>query len=330
MIKFLIVRFSSIGDIILTTPVVRCLKNQVEGAEIHYLTKRKFAQLVISNQYIDKVHLLDKSLNSLIKELKKENFDYVIDLHRNIRTFIVKFYLHRIAFSFHKLNVKKWLLVNFNWDLLPRQHIVDRYMSTLKIFDVINDGKGLDFVINPEEEIDIKKIFGRSLQHFIIIVVGGGHQTKQIPVEKIAELIENMNYDIVLIGGKEDIAKSESIMLKIKRKSVVNMTGKLNFIESASLIRQSDVIVTPDTGMMHIAAAFNKNIISVWGNTIPEFGMYPYKPGAGSKVFEIKGLRCRPCSKIGFSACPKKHFRCMQDQNMMDILKSINNILLTI
>lgn len=326
MVKFLVVRFSSIGDIILTTPVVRCLKNQVTGAKIHYLTKSRYASIVKTNPYIDKVHELNNNLGELIKKLKQENFDYVIDLHRNVRTLRVKASLHRISYSFHKLNIKKWLLVNFKRNLLPDKHIVDRYMDTLQMFSVTNDEKGLDFFIPSSEEVNVAELLGEKPEKLIVIVVGGGLFTKQIPEEKIIELIHQLDYKIVLIGGKEDTNKAESIFLKTDGRKVFNLTGKLNLGKSASLIRQSDIVITPDTGMMHIAAAYKKNIVSVWGNTIPEFGMYPYFPGPFSKAYEVQGLSCRPCSKIGFSACPKKHFNCMQKQDTKNIANYINNI----
>ncbi len=329
MVKFLVVRFSSIGDIILTTPVVRYLKNQVVGAEIHYLTKSRYAQIVTANPYIDKVHVLNNNLRELVKNLKQEKFDYIIDLHKNIRTLFVKTSLHRVSFSFNKLNLKKWLLVNLKWNILPQEHIVDRYMATLHMFPIINDGKGLDYFIPPSDEVDLAKLIVKKPEKLIAIVVGGGHLTKQIPVEKIIELINHLKYTIVLIGGQVDSEKAKRIMSEADKKNVFNLVGKLSLGESASLISQSDIIVTPDTGMMHIAAAFNKHIVSVWGNTVPEFGMYPYKPGSASKIVEIKGLNCRPCSKIGFSACPKKHFNCMQKHNVKNIANYINNILLS-
>jgi ADP-heptose:LPS heptosyltransferase len=327
MVKFLVVRFSSIGDIILTTPLVRCLRNQVEEAEIHYLTKLKFASIVKENPNIDKVHVLNKNMKQLLSELKAENFDYVIDLHRNIRTFIVKLTLSRMSFSVNKLNVKKWLIVNFKWNLLPQKHIVDRYLETLKLFSVTNDEKGLDFFISNSEKLELSTILQHKTLKLVVVVIGGGHYTKQIPGDKIAELIQNLNCNVALIGGTEDINKTNEILLKINKKNVYNFVGKLSLGQSASLISQSDCIVTPDTGMMHIAAAFRKTIFSLWGNTVPEFGMYPYKPDDRSKIFEIKNLPCRPCSKIGFSECPKKHFRCMEDQDISNISNTINKIL---
>jgi ADP-heptose:LPS heptosyltransferase len=324
MVKFLIIRFSSIGDIVLTTPIVRCLKNHSEEFQVHYLTKLKFVSILEANPYIDKIHVLNKNFNELIKELKTENFDYVIDLHRNIRTLRVKNSLKRFSFTFNKLNLKKWLIVNFKIDRLPDLHIVDRYFDAVKVFSIENDGQGLDYFIKKDDEISSSAIPDFPKKPFIVVVVGGGHNTKQIPQDKLFKIIDSQNTPIILIGGKEDISKAENIQNSLSNKTV-NLTGKLTLGQSAAIIKKAALILTPDTGMMHIAAAFKKNIFSIWGNTIPEFGMFPYLPGSQSEIFEIKGLSCRPCSKIGFNKCPKKHFNCMNNQDYNKISQKLTH-----
>jgi len=323
MVKFLIIRFSSIGDIVLTTPIVRCLKNQVKDSEIHYLIKSKFAPVIAANPYIDKIHILENNFSNLIHNLKEEGFDYIIDLHRNIRTFRVKNRLHRFSLTFNKLNIEKWLMVNFKINKLPDIHIVDRYFKAVSLFSVTNDNKGLDFFINNADEILLPKVLPKLKSRYIILVIGGGHYTKQIPLVKIIELLEYLNYPVILIGGNEDIDKAKEVE-KFTNKEIYNLVGKLNIGQSASMINQAELIITSDTGMMHIASAFKKNIFSVWGNTIPEFGMYPYFPGQFSEIFEVKNLACRPCSKIGYKKCPKKHFKCMLELNFKNFADKIN------
>jgi ADP-heptose:LPS heptosyltransferase len=325
MVKFLIIRFSSIGDIVLTSPVIRCLKNQSEDFSVHYLTKPQFASIINTNPYVDKVHVLKSNFKEMIKELEEENFDYIIDLHRNIRTLRVKNALKRISFTFNKLNVFKWLIVNFKINKLPPIHIVDRYLKTVDIFSVTNDHKGLDFFIAQEDEINPLNFPDFPKTPYLVIVVGGGHFTKQIPLEKIKLIIDSVDIPIILLGGKEDIIKADMIC-KFINKDIINLTGKINIGQSASVVKQARLIITPDTGLMHIAAAFRKDIISIWGNTIPEFGMTPYFPGNHSEIFEIKNLSCRPCSKIGFKKCPKKHFNCMNSQDYSKIIAKIKYI----
>ncbi|MFW5751766.1 MAG: glycosyltransferase family 9 protein [bacterium] len=324
-VRFLIIRFSSIGDIVLTTPVIRCLKQQVEGAEVHYLTKKQFVSLLDKNPYIDKLHLLEDNLNELLLNLENENFDYIIDLHNNLRSSIVKRKLRIISFSFNKLNLKKWLLVNFKINRMPHLHIVDRYMETLKVFDVKNDNLGLDYFIPEDDIVDVSEISPALKKGYVVIVLGANHKTKQIPNEKIIEVANGLSYPVILIGGPDDTARGNEIASRCK--NVYNVAGNYYFNQSASVMEQSEMVITPDTGMMHIAAALKKNIISVWGNTVPEFGMFPYQPGENSEIFEVKGLSCRPCSKLGFEKCPKKHFRCMLDHDTGEIIGKAKSIL---
>ena len=136
MVKFLIVRLSSIGDIVLTTPVVRILKQQVEESEIHYLTKPQYASILENNPHVTKVHIYKSKDKDFINNLRDEFFDYVIDLHKNIKTHFLKNKLGIHAFTFDKLNWEKWIMVNFKKNKLPKKHIIERYLESTKVFDV--------------------------------------------------------------------------------------------------------------------------------------------------------------------------------------------------
>ncbi|MFN8207342.1 MAG: glycosyltransferase family 9 protein [Bacteroidales bacterium] len=322
--KFLVIRLSSIGDIVLTTPVVRCLKNQVPGAEIHYLTKKQFASLVNHNPYIDKVHVYDDDLSSLIRQLREESFDYVLDLHHNLRSQIIKSRLGILAFSFDKINFKKWLKVNLRIDKLPNVHIVDRYLDTLRLFDVENDGKGLDYFVPSTDEVNTSILPAGFSAGYIALVTGARHQTKQMPVEMMIQLCKLLEVPVVLMGGREDNNRADEIVKQCN--NTYNACGAFNLNQSASLIRQSLLVITPDTGLMHIASALKKPVLSVWGNTIPAFGMYPYEPGKGSAIYEVEGLSCRPCSKLGYKTCPKGHFKCMKGIQVSDLASRANQL----
>jgi ADP-heptose:LPS heptosyltransferase len=310
-LKILVVRFSSIGDIVLTSPVVRMLKKQL-NAEVHFLTKSAYVSLLKNNPYIDSVYQIENSISEVIADLKKEKYDYVIDLHNNLRTQILKFRLGVTAKSFNKLNMEKFMLTNFKIDNIPKIHIVDRYLETVKHLGIKNDNQGLDFFLSASDNIDVS-VFPKD---YIVFVIGGQHATKILPNEKIISIIKKVNKPVLLIGGPEDTHKGEEIAKACDK--VVNTCGKYSILQSASLVQQATMVITHDTGMMHIAAAFNKKIYSVWGNTVPEFGMYPYLESEQSKRIEVKGLNCRPCSKIGYDKCPKGHFKCMQeiDENL--------------
>lgn len=316
-LKILIIRFSSIGDIVLTTPVIRCIKEQLPGAELHYLTKKKFGPVLAANPYIDKLHFLKSSLRETIAEMRLEKFDHIIDLHHNLRTLIIKTALGIPAHSFNKLNWQKWLLVVFKKDFLPPVHIVDRYLKTAEPLGVTNDHKGLDYFLI--KDYNLANLLPASHQQYIAIVIGAQHATKRLPTERLSELCRMSSRPIVLLGGPEDALRAEEIAAS-SGPHVFNGCGKFKLDESAYLVKMAVKVVTHDTGLMHIAAAFNKPLVSVWGNTVPEFGMYPYRVEE-SHIFEVRGLSCRPCSKIGYDKCPKGHFKCMKEIDLIELSK---------
>lgn len=315
--KILVIRFSSIGDIILTSPVLRCLKEQVPGAEVHFLTKEVFRHLVEHSPHVDRVHALGDNMGQLIRELKKEKFDHVVDLHHNSRTLRVKMALGVTSKSFPKLNFEKWLLVNLKKNKLPHLHIVDRYLSTVGHLGVKNDGQGLDLFIPKEKEVDLATLPVSHRNGYIALCIGAGHFTKRLPTHKLVELAEKLKGPMVIIGGPEDQTVGRLVCNAIGGRAF-DTTGKYDLMGSASLIRQATSVIAHDSGAMHVASAFKKDVVSIWGNTVPEFGMGPYIPlhPERAHISEVKGLECRPCSKIGFAQCPRGHFRCMEKQDL--------------
>ena len=297
---------------VLTTPVVRCLKKQVPDAEIHYLTKKQFVPVLEANPYIDKIYSIKEKITEVIGDLKKENYDQIIDLHKNFRSKGVISTLRKPFSTFSKINIQKWLIVNFKINRLPPVHIVDRYFQAVKKLGVNIDKEGLDYFIPEKDKVDLESLPVLFQKGYIGWVIGGKHNTKIYPEEKVIEVCKKINKPLILLGGPEDAEKGERIRQAVGEK-ILNSCGKYTLNQSASLVKQSDKIFTNDTGLMHIASAFKKEIFSFWGNTIPEFGMYPYLPGEEIKshILEMKNLRCRPCSKLGYNHCPKKHFDCM-------------------
>ncbi|MBO5956777.1 MAG: glycosyltransferase family 9 protein [Bacteroidales bacterium] len=328
--KILVIRFSSIGDIVLTTPVIRCLKNQIDDVEIHVLTKKKFSSLYKTNPYINKVYEYDNSLKKNIEELKLENYDYIVDLQKNKRSIRVTRALHKPHSSFPKLNFKKFLLTTFKINLMPDIHIVDRYFKAVEKLGVKNDYQGLDFFISEKNDFPLSELPENFQKGYHAFVIGGTYKTKILPAVKIVEIIQKLNEPVILLGGPDDMERAEEILDKISEsqkirisktqqlsnldsQQLISLVGKINLEQSASIVKKAKSVLTNDTGLMHIAAAFHKNIVSVWGNTVPELGMYPYLPNEKEKchIIECKDVKCRPCSKLGFKECPRKHFNCM-------------------
>jgi ADP-heptose:LPS heptosyltransferase len=321
--KFLVIRFSSIGDIVLTTPVIRCLKQQVPNAEVHYLTKKQFGTILAANPYVDKLHVLgEEGLAPLIALLRQEKFDAVIDLHNNLRSARIKWALGVRSHSFSKLNLEKWLMVKFKINRLPDVHIVDRYMQTVRGFGVENDGSGLDYFVPPEDEVNVSDLVNGN---YTGLVIGAAHATKKLPLNRLKELAGKLEGNIILLGGKEDRGQGEEIR-NVDPSRIYNACGQYNLNQSSSLVRQARLIITHDTGLMHIAAAFQRPIVSVWGNTIPGFGMSPYlKDTSHSWMAQVQDLPCRPCSKIGYAKCPLGHFKCMEQQDIPGIASIANS-----
>lgn len=328
MPKFLIIRFSSIGDIVLTTPVIRCLKQQVPDAEVHFLTKSSFLPVVQHNPYIDKIHLLAHSWELMIEELKSENYDYIIDLHHNTKTLRVKSALKKKAFSFYKLNIEKYIYTSLKLNILPKIHIVDRYLKTVESFGVKNDGAGLDYFISKEEETKREDIPASHSAGFVACVIGAALGTKQWPVHKWKEFCRQLNHPVILLGGPEDVIAGNEIAA-IDDVKVYNACGKFKLNESADLVRKAKLVVTNDTGLMHIAAAYKKPIISLWGNTVPSFGMTPYYGVSmvPHTMVQVNKLWCRPCSKIGYKKCPLGHFKCMEKIEVEQVLQIVKQSL---
>jgi ADP-heptose:LPS heptosyltransferase len=304
---------------------VRELKKQVPNIEIHFLTKTVFQDLVIDNPNIDKVHIIEKSIFEVTKSLQQENFDWVIDLHRNVRTKALKIKLGVKSSTFRKLNYKKWQLVKFKKNSMPDLHIVDRYFEAVAQNGVTNPHVRGEFFIREDNKVPIG-LLSKNFKggDYVVMAIGAQFMTKRLPVKKCVELISKIDQPVVLIGGQGDKATADEIIMEAKG-VVINACGKYNLQQSASIVQQSKCLISNDTGMMHIGACFDVPLITIWGSTTPEFGMYPYRPNKESSfvINEVADLSCRPCSKLGHQECPKGHFKCMQDHDINKIAGQI-------
>jgi len=305
-LKILVVRFSSIGDIVLTSPVVRILKTQL-NAEVHYITKKEYKCLIEYNLYIDKIYSIDSNIKEVISEIKTERYDWIIDLHNNIRSSQLKRIMVKSK-SYKKLNFQKFLFTTFGINRMPKTHTVDRFLDTILHLGAKNDGKGLDFFLSKKDEVDIDK------KDYICFAIGGHHFTKILPTTKIIEICKKINKTIFLIGGQDDCNRADEIVNKVGKK-VINLCGKYSINQSAYIMKNSKYLITHDTGFMHIAAAFQMKIFTIFGGTHPDLGFAPYLPNSENKIIQVENLSCRPCHRYGKSKCPEGHFNCM---NLID------------
>ncbi len=311
--KILVIRFSAIGDILLTFPVVEALVHKYPSAEIHFLTKPSNEPVLdlLSNKV--QPRFLQESLVQTAKQLRGERYDLVIDLHNNLRTFLLQVLLMKGSWHrFRKLNLQKWLFTAFKWNTLPKVHVVDRYAQAASVspasvnLDVINT--------NVVESLP---------SHYVAWVLGATFSTKQFPLSKLIETIERLDMPIILLGGEKENPLASSLQAHFP--SLISLVGKTSLSEAATVLSKAKVVVTNDTGLMHLAAFYDKPMVCIWGNTVPIFGMYPYQ---STPVFhaQVSDLSCRPCSKIGHNSCPKGHFDCMLKQPSVEITEQITSL----
>jgi len=310
-VKVLVIRFSAIGDVLLTFPVVEALQHKYPSAEIHFLTKP--SNKAVLELLSSKVHprFLQESLVQTAKQLRGERYDLVIDLHNNLRTFLLQVLLMKGSWKrFRKLNFQKWLFTALKWNALPKVHVVDRYAQAALV-NPTNVTLAVCDTINGMELLPSK---------YVAWVLGATFSTKQFPLSKLIETIERLDMPIVLLGGEKENPLASSLQAHFP--SLISLVGKTSLAEAASVLSKANVVVTNDTGLMHLAAFYEKPMVCIWGNTVPAFGMYPYQ---SAPVFhaQVSDLSCRPCSKIGHNTCPKGHFDCMLKQQTVEISEQI-------
>ena len=317
-LKVLIVRFSSIGDIVLTSPIVRALKKQ-KNAQIHFLTKSQYSSIVVNNLYIDKVITINKSLNEIKEDLIKENYDFVIDLHNNIRSHSLRF-LNVPTKRYSKSNFKKLIYMYTGKNFLNNEHVVDRYFKATSFLDLNNDGKGLDFFIDKKDEVDFD-----IKQKFISWCIGASKEQKKLAVNQISYVANKLNLPIVLLGGMEEFNKANQIINQCSQNKIYNYCGNITINQSAYLIKHSQFLLSNDTGLMHIGAALNKKIISFWGCTKPDLGFYPYIKKSNSLMI-VSELSKKQCSKHG-SSCRFNAEGCVKKINPKEIFEKVTQFI---
>ncbi len=327
--RILIVRFSSIGDIVLTFPVVAAIKSLFPNCKIDYVTKKNFKVLLEACPAIDEVFLLEDSLHALRRKINFAQYDAILDLHNNLRTrLLFGFHLKRI-FRFPKNNLEKWLLTTFKISPKRRKHVVERYLSTLS--DLVSDWSIVSathqYSIPPGAQFDIQARYHLVPKSYVAIAIGAQFGTKRLPTDMLIDLIKKIDGPVLLLGGKEDQAASSAILDACQGQQLVSAVGLTNIHESAWLVKNARILLTHDTGLMHIGASFDVPLHVIWGNTIRDFGMYPYRIDQEEVYqYEVTGLSCRPCSKIGHQSCPKGHFACMRKQDLNKIALAVNTL----
>ncbi len=312
----------------MTSPIIRCVKEQLK-TELHYITSSRYKALIEESKHLDKIYTFDNDWTELKDQLKNENYNLVIDLHKTAKTIRLGSSLGKPVIHFHKATLEKWLQLKFRINRLPEGHLIDRFFKGVGRIKVFNDGKGLELFLNSNMESRTMKLIDRLNINgaYTAIAIGGAKWTKQIPIELCVDYINSSTEPIVLLGGEDVLDKSKRIV-EYSQRHINNFVGNQSLSESAVLLRQSRLVLTGDTGMMHMAAVFQKPIIVMYGSTSPIFGMYPYSDRGDEHVKFLlpDHLSCWPCSKSGRHKCPKEHARCVYDWKAFDIQTEINKL----
>ncbi|GAB4417721.1 MAG: glycosyltransferase family 9 protein [Bacteroidia bacterium] len=321
--KVLVVRLSSIGDIVLTTPVLRSLKQAQPGWTLHYLTKADFVPLLAHNPYVDRIHTFDGAWQPLLARLRDEHYDHVLDLHHNLRTLCLKLALGVAATSVHKRNLDKYLLVRSKRLVPPIPHIVERYGDTLLGLGLHLDEEGLELYLDAASEAAATAALGDfAVGQAMAVVLGAQYATKRWPAAQVSDWLLRWQRPAVLIGGPDARSDADAIVRALPDGyPLFDAVARHDLLTSAAILRRCRAALSNDTGFMHIAAAFGMQVFSLWGSTVPALGMTPYR--TPHHLLEVSGLSCRPCSKIGHARCPRGHFRCMNDLSPETVMQAV-------
>ncbi|RYY98524.1 MAG: glycosyltransferase family 9 protein [Chitinophagaceae bacterium] len=324
--KVLLIRFGAIGDLVLTTPVLRCLKKKFPDAALHFVLLREHRAVLEPNPHLAQLHFYERG-HAFASSLRNLGFDHVVDLQNDEASRVLT---REMGVEPLRVNTHHWehrLFTSLRWNLLPKEHQADRNLDTVSPLGVVNDGEGLDFFIPHEAEVPMHDIPAAQQLGYLALVIGASKHTKRLPVAQLKTLCARIGHPIILLGGPEDAARGEEIRQADDIK-IYNACGKFSLHESADLLRRAKLVITHDTGLMHIAAALKKPIIALWGSTVPEQGMTPYygsrflaRDPSPSVGFGVK-LWCRPCTRTGRDKCPLGHFKCMKQQDLEAIARA--------
>jgi lipopolysaccharide heptosyltransferase II len=341
--KILIIRFSSIGDIVLASPLIRILHKRFPASQIDFIVQKQYAELLRYHPDLNFIHEFDteggfSELCRLAGKIRNEKYDLIIDIHNSLRSRFIRYLSNAVKVAvINKRIIARTILVktkkNYYRDLVS---VADRYIEPVKTYGVENDANGLEVFIPDgtvsqlsEKMLDLKL---DTFENIIGLCPSAKHPTKRWPEERFIELgirlTHKLKARIVIFGGRNDTALCAAIADGINRKSegecAANYCGQFSLLETAAAIKLCGIIVTNDSGLMHIAAAMRRKVVAIFGSTVCEFGFFPV--GTENIIVERKGLYCRPCSHIGRGCCPEGHFRCMNEISVDDVVDAIDTI----
>ncbi|MGK9368880.1 glycosyltransferase family 9 protein [Melioribacter sp. Ez-97] len=319
-LKILVIRLSSLGDVILTTPVIRSLKSRYKNSEIDFVVKPQYADALTYNKYLRSVLKYDKNnVKELLKKVSSRNYDMVVDLQNNLRSNRINIAAGGQIYRFRKPAFKKILLSRFRINLYKNvKSIPELYAASVPGLKL--DEYGTEVFLPGNIEVDLEE------GNYIGFCPGSRHFTKMWPPEYFVELgkkIRERGFKTLVLGGKSDKDLCGFIAGNIP--DAVDMSTNDELLKLAFIMKKCKLIVSNDTGLMHLAASQNIPLIVIFGSSVKEFGFLPYKVRYG--LVENEGLECRPCSHIGREKCPEGHFKCMKELTPGAVFNNIIKLL---
>lgn len=326
--KILIFNPSFLGDSVLTTPLIKAVHEKLPDAHLSFCVRPEYVPLFDGLPYLEEVIPFDKRKNysgitgifRFARELKARQFDMVISPHKSFRTNLTLFLADipvRIGFTESALSALLTASRSRDMDL----HEVQRNMLLYEAaFHELPSVQTLDIFIDES----IKTKFADLGENLIGIAPGSVWATKMWPAENfavVADYLKDNGYTPVIIGAPDDVPAAEKLLASAKYQHI-NLCGKTSLKELPALISKFKLLVTNDSGPMHIAVASGVRCVAVFGPTVKELGFTPYDEI--SRVAEVEGLSCRPCGLHGSNSCPKKHFKCMLELKPEDVIELIN------
>jgi len=321
--KFLIIRFSSIGDIILTTPLIRCLRETFPNAHIDFLVKKEFAVVLSGNPHINNIITFDKTdgrneLRRIRMQVQLTRYSMIFDIQKNIRSMMIGVGSRTGIAGFSKKILARDLLIRFNINIYKEiKPVYLRYFEAVETLGVKYDGKGTEVFPSDQETSIVEALLTQNNvptgKPLLVVAPGAQWETKRWTTDGFASaagtFCNQTGAFTLLIGGPGDIDTCKEVQAQMTTPSL-NLAGKLSLMGSAALLGKAAMVLTNDTGMLHMAQAMKAPVVAVYGPTTRELGFFPLPEN--SRVAEIE-LSCRPCTQKGLHSCPKKHFRCMND-----------------
>lgn len=323
IIRILIIRFSSIGDVILTTPLIRCLRSAYPEVRIDFLIKKEFSVVLSNNPHLSSIITFDKNAGKgelkRVREIIRQNkYSHIVDIQRNLRSIFLTTGSGSVVSSFSKKLLSRDLLIRFGINSYKEiKPVYLRYFESVASLGVEYDGRGTEVFPAASETLQTTELPGcenfKEGKPILVVAPGAQWANKRWTPEGFASAADmfcaHTGALTLLIGGPGDLEICSLVKSLMKTPSV-NLAGKLSLMGSASLLGKASMVMTNDTGMLHMAQAMKTPVVAVYGPTTRELGFFPLPEN--SRVAETS-ISCRPCTQKGLNSCPRKHFRCMKD-----------------